>query len=196
MHSCTLYLVSRLIWSNLKVIFYVSIWLFLLSLVAFKVFNADELFSLNTREYISKNTLTYILQNTGIFILAVISTNSLYLILLDIQNYVKYRHRLDDPKIRTNLLIEAINTSQRRFYFMEELRPGYFRLAYRIRSSSKGSHTVIDGSISVIKNYLTQFVFKISTRDIKASSLCAYNKKCLELCNIKYFNLVKRQLYT
>lgn len=195
MNHCSFNLLSRLIWSNVKVIFYVTAWLLLMGLIAFKIFDIEELLYLNADAVIIKYTVTQTLLYIGIFVLTITGTNSLYLILLDIKNYITYKHRLDDPKVRTNLLIESINTNQQHFYYLKELRPGYFRLAYRIRKFSNNSHTVIDGTIIVIKKHLTHFISSSSNQALKVSSLCTYNKKCLELCNIKYINLVKSQLY-
>lgn len=195
MSSCNYYLLMRLACSNLKVMLYVLIWSCLIGPIVFKIFNSDSDVGINIVQYTINNTPANLLQYAGIFTLGVFILNSLYLIYRDIQNYTLNRHQLDDPKIRSKLLIEAINASQTKQYYLEELRADYFRLAYRERSSQNSSRTVIDGNITVIKKQLFELLLKLSSQQGNRLSLCCYNKKCLDLCNIKHFNLVKGQLH-
>ena len=140
--------------------------------------------------------MSKVLLYTGIFLLTVILLNSIYLIGLDSYNYFRNRYKLDDPKIRVHLLIDTINSSLDACYFLQELRTGYFRLATRDKNRPGYNTTVLDGSITSIQNHLNRFFLESVKHENNGRLLYNYNSKCLELCDIKHINLVKRRLFT
>jgi len=196
------YLLKRLFWSNLKFVTYISVWLAMLGLISHKIWGIENILNMEFVRVVIENLpqvqlndinglLLQTLFLTGIFIFFIISLNSFHLFVRDSYNYIKNSHILDDPKIRVNLIIDAINLNLEDVYFLEELRTDYFRLACRKKDSANKSLTVFEGSIISIQYYISKLVRELFDNNRKI--ILDYNKKCLELCNIRHFNLVKHK---